>query len=138
MLILHITLLLSTSPILCFSRLQINNQLIKHNIATILISIPHKLTITINYIFWLQLSQCEIASIRQLQKYVHFKYILWHFEYIWYFNNKNLIIVDWILCPSKSSQVRSKITQSKHKFYNLLIVLDWLVTCHKIVIVVTN
>jgi len=36
-------------------------------------------TITINYIFWRQLSQCEIASIWRLQKYIHLKYILWHF-----------------------------------------------------------
>jgi hypothetical protein len=33
-------------------------------------------------------------------------------------NYKQIIIVDWILCPGKSSQVRSKITQSKQKFYN--------------------
>jgi hypothetical protein len=33
-------------------------------------------------------------------------------------NYKKIIIVDWILCPGKSSQVRSKITQSKQKFYN--------------------
>jgi hypothetical protein len=33
-------------------------------------------TITINYIFWRQISQCEIAPIWRLQKYVHFKYIL--------------------------------------------------------------
>ena len=59
---------------------------------------------TINYIFWRQLSQCEIAPIWQLPKYVHFKYILWHFEYIEFF-----------------VQVRSKITQSKQKFYNPLI-----------------
>jgi hypothetical protein len=39
------------------------------------------MTITINYIFWRQLSQCEIAPIWRLQKFVHFKYILWHFEY---------------------------------------------------------
>ena len=32
-------------------------------------------------------------------------------------NYKQIIIVDWILCPGKSSQVRSKITQSKQKFY---------------------
>jgi hypothetical protein len=37
---------------------------------------------TINYKFWRQLSQCEIAPIWRLQKYVHFKYILWHFEYM--------------------------------------------------------
>ena len=36
-------------------------------------------------------------------------------------NYKKIIIVDWILCPGKSSRVRSKITQSKQKFYNLLI-----------------
>ena len=30
---------------------------------------------------------------------------------------------DWILCPGKSSQVRSKIMQSKQKFYNQLISL---------------
>ena len=40
------------------------------------------MTITINYIFWRQLSLCEIAPIWRLQKYVHFKYILWHFEYM--------------------------------------------------------
>jgi hypothetical protein len=62
--------------------------------------------------FWWQLSQCEIAPIWRLQKYVHFKYILWHFEYMSY-NYKIIIIVDWILCPGKS-----KITQSKQKFYN--------------------
>jgi hypothetical protein len=28
---------------------------------------------TINYLFWRQLSQCEIAPIWRLQKYVHFK-----------------------------------------------------------------
>jgi hypothetical protein len=33
-------------------------------------------------------------------------------------NYKKIIIVDWILCPG---QVRSKITQSKQKFYYLLI-----------------
>ena len=33
-------------------------------------------------IFWRQLSQSEIAPIWRLQKYVHFKYILWHFEYM--------------------------------------------------------
>jgi hypothetical protein len=33
-------------------------------------------------LFWLKLSQCEIAPIWRLQKYVHFKYILWHFEYM--------------------------------------------------------
>jgi hypothetical protein len=36
-------------------------------------------------------------------------------------NYKKIIIVDWILCPGKSSQVRSKIAQSKQKFYNPLI-----------------
>jgi hypothetical protein len=36
-------------------------------------------------------------------------------------NYKQIIIVDWILCPGKSNQVRSKITQSKQKFYNPLI-----------------
>jgi hypothetical protein len=36
-------------------------------------------------------------------------------------NYKKIIIVDWILCPGNSSQVRSKITQSKQKFYNPLI-----------------
>ena len=34
---------------------------------------------------------------------------------------RKIIIVDWILCPGKSSQVRSKIMQSKQKFYNPLI-----------------
>ena len=33
-------------------------------------------------LFWRQLSQCEIVPIWRLQKYVHFKYILWHFEYV--------------------------------------------------------
>jgi hypothetical protein len=59
---------------------------------------------TINYIFWRQLSQCEIAPIWQLPKYVHFKYILWHFEYIFVhvITIKKNIIVDWILCPGKN------------------------------------
>ena len=38
-------------------------------------------------------------------------------------NYKKIIIVDWILCPGKASQLRSKITQSKQKFYNPLISL---------------
>jgi hypothetical protein len=38
-------------------------------------------------------------------------------------NYKQIIIADWILCPGKSSQVKSKITQSKQKFYNPLISL---------------
>jgi hypothetical protein len=34
-----------------------------------------------------------------LQKYVHLKYILWHFEYMSIITiKKNIIIVDWILC----------------------------------------
>jgi hypothetical protein len=33
-------------------------------------------------------------------------------------NYEKIIIVEWILCPGKSSQVRSNITQSKQKFYN--------------------
>jgi hypothetical protein len=45
-------------------------------------------------------------------------------------NYKKIIIVDWILCPGeiKDYAIKTKILWS----------VDWLVTCNKIVIVVTN
>jgi hypothetical protein len=65
---------------------------------------------TINYIFWRQLSQCEIAPIWRLQKYVHFKYITVAF-WVHVITIKKNIIVDWILCPGeiKDYAIKTKI-----------------------------
>jgi hypothetical protein len=48
---------------------------------------------TINYIFWRQLSQCEIAPIWRLQKYVHFKYQQMIYIYYYFF----FVIAQWTL-----------------------------------------
>jgi hypothetical protein len=62
---------------------------------------------TINYIFWRQLSQCEIAPIWRLQK-IHTVAFWVHVITI----KKILSLIEFFV------QVRSKITQSKQKFSN--------------------
>jgi hypothetical protein len=74
------------------------------------------MTITINYIFWRQLSLCEIAPIWRLQKY----------------STLNTYCGILSTCHNYKKieffvQVRSKITQSKQKFYNPLIGLQHII-----------
>ena len=65
--------------------------------------------ITINYIFWQQLYQCELAPIWRLQKYIHFNTYCGILSKC--YNYKNIIIVDWILCPGeiKDYAIKTKI-----------------------------
>jgi hypothetical protein len=57
----------------------------------------------------------------QLQKYAHFKYILWQLNTCHNHKNKSLPLIEFFVWIIIFNQVRSKITQSKQKFYNPLI-----------------
>jgi hypothetical protein len=67
------------------------------------------MTITINYIFWRQLSLCEIAPIWRLQKYSTLNTYCGILSTC--HNYKKIIIIDWILCPGeiKDYAIKTKI-----------------------------
>ena len=75
-------------------------------------------------------------------KNVHLKYILWHFEYMSIITIKkiSLSLIEFfigIIIFNQVNQARGD-QRLRNKKAKILLSVDWLVTCNKIVIVVTN